>query len=275
MARMRSLKPEFWHDQEITRLPRDARLLYMAMWNLADEHARLQGDPRYLKGQAFPYDDDLTAPAIDALVDKLVEMGKARRYTVRGAVYLLLPKLSKHQRLDTEKVPSRLPSPDEAEPGSKIFTPVPEPDPNESGKKPDQGADESALSMWHVAGGREHDSTTSDAPSAPRTDLAVIEGTAPTAQTIVAAWVDWLQQRPPSNVVGQVAKHVGQMLAEGIDPADIRRGLGLWSDKGLHPSTLPSVVNEVMNAPRSGRSRQQSETDAQFERAAQRLGVVK
>jgi DnaT-like ssDNA binding protein len=148
MARMRSLKPEFWHDQEITRLPRDARLLYMAMWNLADEHSRLQGDPRYIKGQAFPYDDDLTPASIDAMVDLLTELGKVERYQVRGAVYLLLPKLAKHQRLDTEKVPSRLPGPDESDPQSESL-PIP------CEKNPDQGVDESALSMGHVAGGME------------------------------------------------------------------------------------------------------------------------
>jgi hypothetical protein len=44
------------------------------------------------------------------------------------------------------------------------------------------------------------------------------------------------------------------MLAEGIDPADVRRGLAAWVGKGLHPSALPSVVNELMNArPTAGR----------------------
>ncbi|WDZ87211.1 hypothetical protein [Micromonospora cathayae] len=39
------------------------------------------------------------------------------------------------------------------------------------------------------------------------------------------------------------------MLGEGITAADIRGGLQEWSAKALHPSTLPSVVNEVMNRP--------------------------
>lgn len=38
------------------------------------------------------------------------------------------------------------------------------------------------------------------------------------------------------------------MLAEGIDPVDVRRGLAAWHSKGLHPSTLPSIVNQLMNA---------------------------
>ncbi len=106
--------------------------------------------------------------------------------------------------------------------------------------------------------------------SVPGTELAPLAAT--TAQTIVAAWIDWVPKRPPQQVVGQIAKHVGAMLAEGIDPDDLRRGLASWTTKGLHPSTLPSVVHEVMNA--SGRSRQQDDTDAQFERAARRLGVA-
>jgi hypothetical protein len=171
---MRSLKPEFWHDQEITRLPRDARLLYMAMWNLADEHGRLQGDPRFIKGQAFPYDDDLSATEIDALVDALRVAGKAVKYQVRGATYLYLPKLAKHQRLDSEKVPSRLPAPEDAE-----SEPEPEPFSDESAKNTDLGVNESALSMLHVAGGMEHVSAPQAAPeteSIPKTKRTELFG---------------------------------------------------------------------------------------------------
>jgi hypothetical protein len=48
-------------------------------------------------------------------------------------------------------------------------------------------------------------------------------------------------------VVGQVAKYLREMLAEGIDPDDLRRGTAAWMGKGLHPASLPAVVNEVMN----------------------------
>lgn len=74
---------------------------------------------------------------------------------------------------------------------------------------------------------------------------------APTAQTIIAEWIERCNSRPPGRTIGQVAKLTGEMLGEGIDPDDVRRGLAAWMSKGLHPSTLPSVVNEVMNAPPS------------------------
>lgn len=70
---------------------------------------------------------------------------------------------------------------------------------------------------------------------------------APTAQTIVGEWIDRCTKRPPKVVIGQVAKHVKALLEEGIDPYDIRRGMAAWMAKGLNPSTLPSVVNEIMN----------------------------
>lgn len=102
--------------------------------------------------------------------------------------------------------------------------------------------------------------------------LAIAIRDAPTAQTIVAEWLERTPKRPPGTVIGQVARSVDVMLGEGIDPDDLRRGLGAWMAKGLHPSTLPSVVNEVMNA--GSRGRAQDETDAMFARAAQRLGVA-
>ncbi|MCX5209719.1 hypothetical protein OG689_10535 [Kitasatospora sp. NBC_00240] len=69
-----------------------------------------------------------------------------------------------------------------------------------------------------------------------------------TAQTLVGEWLDHVPHRPPGNVIGQASKHLKQMLDEGVDPDHIRRGLALWTSKGLHPSALPSVVNEAMNA---------------------------
>lgn len=69
------------------------------------------------------------------------------------------------------------------------------------------------------------------------------------AQPIVAAWIDTCRKRPPGNVIAQVGKHVKAMLEEGIDGEDVHAGVLEWARKGLHPATLPSVVNEVMNRP--------------------------
>jgi hypothetical protein len=113
MARQRTLKPEFWADDALAELTRDARLLYIGLWNLADEQGRARGDARYVKGQLFPYDDDLSAAAVDALLDDLAKAKKVQRYRSDGGSYLFLPNLGKHQRLEPDKTPSKLPAPPE------------------------------------------------------------------------------------------------------------------------------------------------------------------
>lgn len=84
--------------------------------------------------------------------------------------------------------------------------------------------------------------TTSSGAAAPHTPPV-------TAQTLIGEWLDRCPKRPPSRVIGHVAKEIKTLLDDGIHPDDIRRGLAHWMTKGLHPSTLPSVVNEVMNTP--------------------------
>jgi hypothetical protein len=173
VARIRSIKPEFWDDEDLADLPRDARLLYIGTWNQADEHGRLRGNPKWIKGQVFPYDDDLDVDDIDRLLKLLDEHGKVVRYTVGGKAYMFLPNLDRHQRLEGSKVPSRRPSPDEADDqsariralgddsrrpvgdSSPSFTPSSELHTDEAAR----GADEAAL--LYVAGSREQGAGTS------------------------------------------------------------------------------------------------------------------
>jgi len=68
-----------------------------------------------------------------------------------------------------------------------------------------------------------------------------------TAQSLVAEWLDHVPHRPPASVIGQTSRSLKQLLDERIDPHHVRLGLIAWTRKGLHPSALPSVVNEVMN----------------------------
>lgn len=85
---------------------------------------------------------------------------------------------------------------------------------------------------------------TEDAP-----DDEVVDAEIVTAQVIVAEWIERCTERPPSRVIGQLAKEISQLLDDRIHPNHIRRGIATWMTKGLHPSTLASVVNEVMNTP--------------------------
>jgi hypothetical protein len=69
-----------------------------------------------------------------------------------------------------------------------------------------------------------------------------------TADVIVGEWIDRCTKRPPGSVIGRVGKQIKKLLDDNLDPDDIRRGLSKWMAKGADPSSIPSFVNEVMNA---------------------------
>ena len=56
MARIRTIKPKFWDDTKIGRISRDARLLYIGLWNFSDDIGVVIGDTIWLKSKIFPYD---------------------------------------------------------------------------------------------------------------------------------------------------------------------------------------------------------------------------
>lgn len=153
MARMRSLKPEFWLDRKLARsLSRDERMLYLGLWNQADEHGRAQADPRLIKGQVFPFDDDLTDAHVAEMLKRLDDAGVAELYDFEGDPYLFLPKLARHQRLEPGKVPSRHPAPPAR--GADLHTQI---GADESAQDPGGAqTDSSAARTKHVAGGMEH-----------------------------------------------------------------------------------------------------------------------
>jgi hypothetical protein len=197
VARIRSVKPEFWADEELAmQVSRDGRLLYIGLWNLADEHGRLRGDPRYLKGQLFAYDDDLMPADLDRLVEELVVAGKAVRYRSGPSAYLFLPNLAKHQRLEAAKVESRLPAPSDPSESAPVATVRAD----ESARDPDvsaRGADQPSL--LYGAGSMEPVAGSMGAPPAPlRAGAASKRGTRiPEDFTVTQDMVAWAVQECP------------------------------------------------------------------------------
>lgn len=57
MARIRTIKPEFWDDEKLASISRDARLLFVGLWNQSDDYGVVKGHPSWLKNKIFPYDD--------------------------------------------------------------------------------------------------------------------------------------------------------------------------------------------------------------------------
>jgi hypothetical protein len=94
------------------------------------------------------------------------------------------------------------------------------------------------------------------------------------AQTLIGEWIDHCPTRPPGRVIGQLSKEVKALLDEGQPYEDVRAGLAAWHSKGLHPSTLASVVHETRTArPSTTRSTRVDENLAVARQIAQRDGI--
>lgn len=112
MARIRSIKPEFWESEEVALMTRDARLLYIATWNLADDEGLLRWTAPYLKANAFMYDDDVTVDVVGTLMDEIVAAGFVLPYRAGATKAELgwIPSFHRHQKPNRPQ-PSKLQAP--------------------------------------------------------------------------------------------------------------------------------------------------------------------
>lgn len=115
MARIRSIKPEFWTSAQVMECSTNARLMFIGMWNFADDAGRMPLSPRTIKAQVFP-SDDLDSEAITRMLSELSENGLIRVYVVDGKQYLEITGWS-HQRIDKPQ-PAKYPAPSECESGT-------------------------------------------------------------------------------------------------------------------------------------------------------------
>lgn len=113
-GRIRQIKPEYWTSLSIGCLTRDARLLFIGLWNHADDEGRAVDDPRLIKAAVFPLDDDLGAQEVEQLLTELAEHRRIVRYRVDGRAYLEIANFAEHQYVQKRRE-SRLPCSDGAD----------------------------------------------------------------------------------------------------------------------------------------------------------------
>lgn len=104
MARIRTIKPEFFTSEDIVALSPLARLLYIATWCEADKEGRLIWKPKTFKLRYFPGD----SCDIEALCDELVKAGLIVLY---GDGLAYIPKFRNHQHINPRETDSSLPEP--------------------------------------------------------------------------------------------------------------------------------------------------------------------
>jgi hypothetical protein len=98
MARIRSVKPGFRTSLTVTSWPRDVRLFFALLWGYCDDYGRGVDEPRLIKADCFPLDDDITAATVDEWLDLMAKTDTVRRYRVGGRRFLWIPDWSEHQK---------------------------------------------------------------------------------------------------------------------------------------------------------------------------------
>ena len=110
MARIRTIKSEFWEDEKLAKLPVYARLLFIGTWNFADDNGVLLANPVLMKSHIFPY-EDIGISTISEWIDMLVENGMLIRTIYNGKDYLVIRKFLIHQKINRKSIRINLPLP--------------------------------------------------------------------------------------------------------------------------------------------------------------------
>jgi hypothetical protein len=107
VPKIRNIKPEFWTDEKIVELSPWARLLFIGLWNFADDNGILENKPKQLKMRIFPCDD----VDVGALLDEIASQQIIIPYEIEGKRYFWVPNFTKHQYIAKDKKTSTFPLP--------------------------------------------------------------------------------------------------------------------------------------------------------------------
>ena len=99
MARIRTIKPQFWLDENLGSIKREARMLYIGLWNLSDDRGVFEWRPARIRVEIFPYDDDIKTPDIEEWLQTLIQIGNVIYFEENGKPYGYIPTFLEHQEI--------------------------------------------------------------------------------------------------------------------------------------------------------------------------------
>lgn len=111
MARIRTIKPEFFTHFELYKLEEETglpvRLAFAGLWTQSDREGRFKWVPEQLKLGCLPFDVVDFSKVMDLLADKKFLV----RYEHDGKSYGFIPSWLEHQSINQREAQSRLPDP--------------------------------------------------------------------------------------------------------------------------------------------------------------------
>lgn len=108
MARIRTIKPEFFTSEDIVSMTPLARLFYVSLWCESDREGRLEWKPGTFKMRYLPGDNCDVAELAKELTDK----GLIILYSANGKHYAEIPTFTEHQVINNRESESVIPARD-------------------------------------------------------------------------------------------------------------------------------------------------------------------
>lgn len=105
MARIRTIKPEFFTSEDIVCMTPLARLFYVALWCEADREGRLEWKPLTFKMRYLPGDQC----DVSQVAQELIERGLVILYKADGRQYAEIPTFTEHQVINNRESDSSIP----------------------------------------------------------------------------------------------------------------------------------------------------------------------
>jgi len=97
MARIRTIKPEFWADEKLSLLDPLTRLVFLGLISMADDAGRLVDNIKLLDGMLFPNTDDTCGASLEILA----RISRIARYrSSSGQQLIQIVNWATHQKVD-------------------------------------------------------------------------------------------------------------------------------------------------------------------------------
>lgn len=99
MARIRTIKPEFFTSLDMADHDLFTRLVFIGLWTHCDDYGRCIYDPRLIRAALFPLDDSVSPEDLRKALEALHAAGQVLIYDHGSRAYLQVAKWDDHQRV--------------------------------------------------------------------------------------------------------------------------------------------------------------------------------
>ncbi|MFF9339716.1 hypothetical protein ACF1CG_08140 [Streptomyces sp. NPDC014773] len=271
MARIRTIKPEAFSSESLAAVSLSAERTFFGLLTQADDQGRFRDQAAVIAGQLWSLRREHGPEAVEDDLIQIDGAGLICRYEGGdGKRYLHIVTFAQHQKINRPSGVRTPPCPHHdlghpKEPSPQMQGALAESSATGPGEltEPSVNGESAGQSRFiehspQPRGGLTEPSASPHRPDlGPRnrdlgsTPLGGASAPAPqsvSAKDLIGEYAAGCTYRPPQDVLNHLGREVKKLLVEGISPDHIRAGLDRHRAKGLHPSTLPSLVHEAMNA---------------------------